>query len=128
MFTDIVGYDSLLKEDAKKAFEILRKNQGINKWHIKKHKSRWLKEMGGSILTSFSVSSFMWKAKELKINFTNSYINPECNLHETEKDLIIGLPDYQDKVFEGAERHDSSMTTGVCYEIADFPMILYRNL
>ena len=35
MFTDIVGYDSLLKEDEKKAFEYLRKNQRIHKRLIK---------------------------------------------------------------------------------------------
>jgi len=29
-------------------------------------------------------------------------------MHETEKDLIIGSPDYQDMVVTGAERHDSS--------------------
>ncbi len=46
MFTDIVGYDSLLKEDEKKAFEILRKNQRIHKRLIKKFNGRWLKEMG----------------------------------------------------------------------------------
>ena len=41
MFTDIVGYDSLLKEDEKKAFEILRKNQRIQKRLIKKFNGRW---------------------------------------------------------------------------------------
>ena len=47
MFTDIVCYDSLFKEDEKKTLEIRRKNQWINKWLIKKIKGRWLKEMGG---------------------------------------------------------------------------------
>lgn len=50
MFTDIVGYDSLLKEDEKKAFEYLRKNQRIHRRLIKKFNGRWLKEMGGGIL------------------------------------------------------------------------------
>ena len=54
MFTDIVGYDSLLKEDEKKAFEILRKNQRIHKRLIKKFNGRWLKEMGSGILASFN--------------------------------------------------------------------------
>ncbi len=54
MFTDIVGYDSLLKEDEKKAFEYLRKNQRIHKRLIKKFNGRWLKEMGGGILASFN--------------------------------------------------------------------------
>ena len=53
MFTDIVGYDSLLKEDEKKAFETLKKNQRIHKRLIKKFNGRFLKEMGGGILASF---------------------------------------------------------------------------
>jgi tetratricopeptide (TPR) repeat protein len=54
MFSDIVGYDSLLKEDEKKAFEILRKNQRIHKRLIRKFNGRWLKEMESGTLASFS--------------------------------------------------------------------------
>ena len=54
MFSDIVDYDSLLKEDEKKAFEILRKNQRINKRLIRKFKGRWLKDMESGTLASFS--------------------------------------------------------------------------
>jgi len=53
MFTDIVGYDSLLKEDEKKAFDTRKKNQRIHKRLIKRFKGQWLKEMGGGILASF---------------------------------------------------------------------------
>jgi TolB-like protein len=54
MFTDIVGYSSLLKEDEKKAFETLKKNQRIHRRLIKKFNGRWLKEMGEGILASFN--------------------------------------------------------------------------
>ena len=54
MFSDIVGYSSLLKEDEQKAFDILRKNQRIHKRLIKKFKGRWLKEMESDTLASFS--------------------------------------------------------------------------
>jgi tetratricopeptide (TPR) repeat protein len=53
MFTDIVGYDSLLMEDEKKAFEILRKNQRIHRRLIKKFNGQWLKEMESGTLASF---------------------------------------------------------------------------
>jgi tetratricopeptide (TPR) repeat protein/TolB-like protein len=53
MFTDIVGYDSFLKEDEKKAFKILRKNQRIHRRLIKKFNGRWLKEMESGTLASF---------------------------------------------------------------------------
>jgi class 3 adenylate cyclase/TolB-like protein len=54
MFTDIAGYDSLLKRDEIKAFEVLGKNQRIHKRLINKFKGRRLKEMGGDILASFN--------------------------------------------------------------------------
>ena len=54
MFSDIVGYDSLLKEDNKKAFEHRKKNQRIHKRLIKKFNGRWLKDMGSGTLASFS--------------------------------------------------------------------------
>jgi tetratricopeptide (TPR) repeat protein len=54
MFSDIVGYASLLKEDEKKAFDQLRKNRRIHKRLIKKFKGRWLKDMESVTLASFS--------------------------------------------------------------------------
>jgi TolB-like protein len=54
MFTDIVGHDTLLKEDEKKALESLRKNQRIHRRLIKKFNGRLLKEMEGGVLASFS--------------------------------------------------------------------------
>jgi TolB-like protein/Tfp pilus assembly protein PilF len=57
MFTDIVGYTSLMGQDEDRAFEILRKNRQIQKELIEKHGGEWLKEMGDGILASFSTSS-----------------------------------------------------------------------
>ena len=54
MFSDIVGYDSLLKEDEKKAFDNRKKNQRIHRRLIKKFNGRWLKDMESGTLASFS--------------------------------------------------------------------------
>ena len=54
MFTDIVGYDSLLKEDEKKAFDTRKENQRIHKRLIKRFNGRLLKEMESGMLASFS--------------------------------------------------------------------------
>jgi len=54
MFSDIVNYTSLLKEDEKKAFDYLRKNRRIHKRLLKKYNGRWLKEMESGMLASFS--------------------------------------------------------------------------
>ena len=53
MFSDIIIYNSLVKEDENKAFEILRINQQIHRRLIKKFNGRSLKEMGSGILASF---------------------------------------------------------------------------
>jgi len=53
MFTDIVGYTTLMGKDEQKAFEILKKNRRIHWRLIKKYKGKWLKEMGDGILASF---------------------------------------------------------------------------
>ena len=56
MFTDIVGYTSLMGSDEKKAFDILRKNRRIHWRLIRKYKGRLLKEMGDGMLASFPSS------------------------------------------------------------------------
>jgi len=54
MFSDIVGYASMMEKDDKNAFEILRESQRVQRRLIKKYRGKWLKEMGDGILASFS--------------------------------------------------------------------------
>ena len=54
MFSDIVGYDSILKEDEKKALDTRKKNKRIHKRLIKKFNGRWLKDMESGTLASFT--------------------------------------------------------------------------
>lgn len=56
MFTDIVGYTSLMGTDERKAFDFIKKNRRIHWRLIRKYKGRLLKEMGDGILASFSSS------------------------------------------------------------------------
>ena len=51
MFTDIVGYTTLMDEDEDKAFEVLANNKSIQKPIIKKYNGKWLKEMGDGTLS-----------------------------------------------------------------------------
>ena len=53
MFTDIVGYTSLMGRDLEKALELLRRNREIQIPLIKKHGGKWLKEMGDGTLAQF---------------------------------------------------------------------------
>jgi adenylate cyclase len=46
MFSDIVGYTSLMGKDEDRAFQTLRENRGIHGTLIEKYRGKWLKEMG----------------------------------------------------------------------------------
>jgi class 3 adenylate cyclase len=53
MFTDIVGYTSLMGDDEKKAFDLLRKNRQLQKPLIEQFNGKWIKELGDGVLASF---------------------------------------------------------------------------
>jgi TolB-like protein/class 3 adenylate cyclase/Tfp pilus assembly protein PilF len=54
MFTDIVGYTSLMGKDESLALRLLKRNREIHRPLIKKYHGQWLKEMGDGILVSFT--------------------------------------------------------------------------
>ncbi len=64
------------------------------------------------------ISAILRKAKELNISFTESYVNPQWVLHETEKDLIVTLSSYADKLTEAASEYAPSGIANYCYELA----------
>jgi class 3 adenylate cyclase/dienelactone hydrolase len=53
MFTDIVGYTTLMGSDEKKALQLLEKNRHIHRPLIEKYNGSFLKEIGDAILASF---------------------------------------------------------------------------
>ena len=57
MFTDIVGYTSLMGNDENKAFELLNKNRQIQKPVIEQYNGRWIKELGDGVMASFNTVS-----------------------------------------------------------------------
>ena len=57
MFTDIVGYTTLMGEDEQKAFELLKKNRELQKPIIEQFNGRWIKELGDGVLASFNTVS-----------------------------------------------------------------------
>jgi len=57
MFTDIVGYTSLMGSDEDHAFEILHKNREIHLKLIKQFNGSLIKEMGDGILISFDLAA-----------------------------------------------------------------------
>lgn len=57
MFTDIVGYTSLMGNDEQKAFEFLKKNREIQRPIIAQYSGRWIKELGDGVMASFNTVS-----------------------------------------------------------------------
>lgn len=57
MFTDIVGYTSLMGNDEQKAFDLLRKNRAIQKPLIEQYNGKWIKELGDGVMASFPTVS-----------------------------------------------------------------------
>src|SRR4051812_7822705 len=57
MFTDIVGYTTLMGEDEQKAFDILHKNRLVQKPLVAQYKGTWIKELGDGVLASFHTAT-----------------------------------------------------------------------
>ncbi len=57
MFTDIVGFTTLMGNDDVKAIEILKKNRELQKPIIEQYNGHWIKELGDGVMASFSTVS-----------------------------------------------------------------------
>lgn len=57
MFTDIVGYTSLMGEDEQKAFDTIQENRHLQQPLIEKFNGRWIKELGDGVLASFQTAT-----------------------------------------------------------------------
>ncbi len=87
MFTDIVGYTSLMGNDEQKAFELLKKNREIQKPIIEQFGGRLIKELGDGVMASFSTVSDAVNAA-VKIQET-------CN---SAKDFLLRIGIHQGEV------------------------------
>ena len=56
MFTDIVGYTTLMGKDSAKALELVRKGKEIQQPLVKKYNGQWLKEMGDGAMAKFDTA------------------------------------------------------------------------
>jgi len=86
MFTDIVGYTTLMGENEELAFQVLKKNRQIQKPIIEKHGGKWLKEIGDGVLASFpTVSDAVYCAKGIQQACENeSDLKLRIGIHEGE--------------------------------------------
>ena len=54
MFTDLVGYTSLMEENEQHAYGLVKKNREIHKHYIDMFRGKWLKESGDGTMAMFS--------------------------------------------------------------------------
>jgi len=64
------------------------------------------------------ISSILRKALELRIPMDKSHIDLQWDLHETEKELIVTLSNYGDKLSEASDEYAPSTIANYCYELA----------
>ncbi|MFN2438547.1 MAG: adenylate/guanylate cyclase domain-containing protein, partial [Chitinophagaceae bacterium] len=53
MFTDIVGYTTLMSEDEQSAFDLLHRNRELQQPLILAYNGKWIKEIGDGVLATF---------------------------------------------------------------------------
>jgi adenylate cyclase len=87
MFTDVVGYTALMRQDEEKALELLTRNRSIQRPLIERYKGKWLKEMGDGVLASFNTVS--------NAVFCAAAIQQTC---ENEADLKLRIGIHQGEV------------------------------
>jgi adenylate cyclase len=75
MFTDIVGYTSLMGDDEQKAFELLKKNRQVQKPVIETFNGKLIKELGDGILASFTTATDAVNAAVKILNDCNAENN-----------------------------------------------------
>ena len=98
MFTDIVGYTTLMGMDEDRAFEVRRKVQEIHRTIIKRFNGTIIKEIGDGMLLSFTLASDAVKcAIEIQEACKHQDIPLKIGIHEGEM-VFAGEDVYGDGV------------------------------
>ncbi|MCK5372373.1 MAG: hypothetical protein KAQ62_27615, partial [Cyclobacteriaceae bacterium] len=85
LFSDIVGYTSLMGEDESKALDMLSRNRTIHETHIKQFNGTLIKDIGDAILASFSLASDAVRcAIEIQKSCKEDSIPLKIGVHEGE--------------------------------------------
>jgi class 3 adenylate cyclase len=79
MFTDIVGYTTLMGSDEDRAFEVLRKYREIHSAFISQFNGKLITEIGDGMLISFDLASdTLIGEKNEAINSLKCAVNPNA--------------------------------------------------
>lgn len=86
MFTDIVGYTSLMSNDEARALQTLDENRFIHKSIISKHGGEFIKELGDGVMAMFNTATdAVYAACEIQVaTENNEHLNIRIGLHLSE--------------------------------------------
>lgn len=74
------------------------------------------------------ISAILRKAEESGIDMHRSHIDTKWDLHETERDLILALNNYESALKEAAANYTPSTVANYCYELAKFYNRFYTEV
>ena len=128
LFTDIVGFTAMMGEDEDKALRILDKNRKIQKGIIRKHRGKWLKEMGdGSMIIFYTATEAVASAMDIqhKIQELGSF-NVRMGIHISE--IVFTDSDvFGDGVNVASRISDKAAANEICISEAVYQNIKNRE-
>lgn len=124
LFTDIVGFTAMMGEDEDKALRVLDQNRKIQKKLIRKHRGKWLKEMGdGSLVIFYTATEAITAAIEIQQQIrVSGNFNVRMGIHISE--IVFTDSDvFGDGVNVAARISDKAAGNEICIS-----EVVYQNV
>jgi class 3 adenylate cyclase len=128
LFTDIVGFTAMMGEDEDKALRVLDQNRNIQKKIIRKHRGKWLKEMGdGSLVIFYTATEAITAALDIQHNIQESgNFNVRMGVHISE--IVFTDSDvFGDGVNVASRISDKASSNEICISETVFQNIRNRE-
>ena len=124
MFSDIVGYTSLMGDDENRAIKILSIGVDLHKTKVSEYNGRIIKELGDGILSVFDNGTDAVKcAIEIQREAVNNKIPLRIGIHEGEVILKNGDV-FGDGVNIASRIQDEAANGGICISDSVYRIIL----
>lgn len=128
LFTDIVGFTAMMGEDEDKALRILDHNRRTQQKVIKKHRGKWLKEMGdGSLVIFYTATEAIAASIEIQNQIQDSGdYNVRMGIHISE--IVFTDTDvFGDGVNVASRISDKASANEICISEAVFQNVRNRE-